>query len=89
MRIMVTHFVTKRLDVLYDPEADCPAFKKLLSDSFQADEYLISYVKGILGYCLTGHTNRQEVYILHGSGANGKSTLLNAITHVLGPYYGT
>ena len=83
------HFVTKRLDVTYDPNADCPAFKKLLSDAFQNDDDLISYVKGILGYCLTGDTIRQEVYVFYGSGANGKSTLVNAITHVLGPYSGT
>ena len=83
------HFVTKRLEVAYDSKADCPAFKNLLSDSFESDESLIDYVQGILGYCLTGQTTRQEVYILHGSGANGKSTLINAITNVLGPYFGT
>lgn len=82
------HYVTKRIDIKYDPEADCPLFKKLLSESFEADESLVSYAQGIFGYCLTGLTNRQDIHILHGSGANGKSTILDAVMHVLGPYAG-
>ena len=83
------HFVTKSLTVTYDPSADCPNFKKVLSDAFGGDDDLIKYVQGISGYWLTPDANRQELYILHGSGANGKSTLLNAINHVLGPYAGS
>ena len=83
------HFVTKSLTVTYDPSADCPNFKKVLSDAFGGDDDLIKYFQGISGYWLTPDANRQELYILHGSGANGKSTLLNAINHVLGPYAGS
>jgi putative DNA primase/helicase len=82
-------YVTRRLAVAYDPRARCPIFLKVLSDSFCGDKDLIAYVKGILGYWLTGLTNRQELYILLGSVANGKSTILNAISHVLGSYAGT
>ena len=86
--LMPEHYVTKCLDVDHDPMASCPLFKKVLSDAFGGDDDLIAYFKGIMGYWLTGNADRQEFYILHGSGANGKSTILSAITHVLGPYAG-
>ena len=82
-------YVTKQTTVDYDPDATCPQFKRVLADAFGGDDELITYLQGIMGYWLTGQANRQEVYILHGSGANGKSTILNAITHVLGPYAGS
>ena len=40
-----------------------------------------------LGYCLTGETNFQKALFIMGSGANGKSTLLNVMDALLGPNY--
>jgi putative DNA primase/helicase len=37
-----------------------------------------------MGYILTRHTDRQEFYIFRGRRKNGKSTLINIITHMLG-----
>ncbi len=82
------HYITKRLEIDYDANAQCPVFRNVLSDAFDENEELISYFQAIVGYWLTGCTDRQEFYILHGMGSNGKSTILNAIAHVLGPYSG-
>lgn len=82
-------YVTKQTAIEYSPEAKCPLFEQVLADALGGDAELITYFQGIMGYWLTGQANRQEFYILHGSGANGKSTILNAITHVLGPYAGS
>jgi phage/plasmid-associated DNA primase len=35
---------------------------------------------------VTGDTSEQVMFILFGSGANGKSTFLNTIMHILGDY---
>ena len=43
----------------------------------------------MLGYFLTGRNDRQEIYIFHGEGANGKSTLLSMVQHVLGAHFRT
>lgn len=82
------NFVTKQLDVIFDPKADCPRFKGVLSDAFGGDEELIAYFQGVAGYWLTGSVNRQEMHFFYGEGANGKSTIINAISHVLGPCAG-
>jgi putative DNA primase/helicase len=39
------------------------------------------------GYALTGTTQEHALFFLHGTGANGKSTFINAVTTVLGDYH--
>jgi putative DNA primase/helicase len=39
-----------------------------------------------VGYAATGEVSEEVFVILHGVGANGKSTLVNAIMEALGDY---
>lgn len=50
------------------------------------DGRLIEYLQRLVGYCLTGLTGEHVLAFLYGSGANGKSTFLNAIAGMLGDY---
>lgn len=81
-----SYYITRQLGIVFDSEAVCPLFESFLETIFVADKDLISYVQGILGYALTPEVNRQELYFFHGSGANGKSTLLNVIRRIFGQY---
>lgn len=47
---------------------------------------LLAFVHRALGYAITGSTSEQVIFILHGSGANGKSTLLDCVLNILGDY---
>ena len=47
---------------------------------------LISFLQRAIGYSLTGNTSEQCLFLLFGVGANGKSTLLNIISFLLGDY---
>ena len=38
------------------------------------------------GYCLTGSTREHALFFLYGTGANGKSVLLNTLSGVMGDY---
>lgn len=78
--------ITKRVPVVFDPKAECPEFKKFLHRIFNGDKNLIAYVQRAVGYSLTGDTREQCLFLLHGTGENGKSTLLNALGAVLGEY---
>lgn len=44
------------------------------------------YIQKALGYALTGDTSEQAIFILYGTGSNGKSTLLNVFADMLGGY---
>jgi putative DNA primase/helicase len=71
----------------YDPEAQAPVWIDFLDKVFAGDVEIIAYVQRLLGYCLTGDVSEQILPIFHGSGSNGKSTLLNVILEMLGTDY--
>jgi putative DNA primase/helicase len=47
---------------------------------------LILFLQTACGWAITGNTSGQVMFILFGSGANGKSTFLNTIQTLLGDY---
>lgn len=78
--------LTRQINIAFDPNALCPTFEKFVSDIFQGDAELIEFVQRVFGYAATGETREQLFMVLHGDGANGKSTLLKAVSDALGPY---
>lgn len=79
-------FITKLAPVEYDPKAECPRFKGFLSEIMGGNEELISFIQKAFGYGLSGSTREHMFFILHGKGANGKTTLLTTILYILGDY---
>ena len=78
--------ITKSLKVPYDPSAQCPLWLKTLDKIFDGKQPLIKFLQRAVGYTLTGNIEEQALFVLWGSGANGKSTILSAIQSILGPY---
>jgi putative DNA primase/helicase len=72
--------------VAYDPDAAAPVFGRFLGQIMCGREALAGYLQRALGYCLTGDVSEQVWHLLVGEGENGKSTLIEAISHVLGDY---
>lgn len=81
-----TDRITLCTNITYDPTARCPRFLQFVDEIFGGDAQMIQYVHRALGYSITGLTSEQVLFQGYGSGANGKSTLLNVIRHVLGDY---
>lgn len=78
--------ITKLAPVDYDPEADCPTWLEFLATVMDGREELCAFLQLAFGYALTGLTTEQVLFILYGSGANGKSTLLDVLATLLGDY---
>jgi len=76
---------SKLANATFDATASCPIFIALL-DRVIGDESTIRFLQCWFGYCLTGDNAAQKIVIFSGPGANGKSTILNAIRWVLGDY---
>jgi putative DNA primase/helicase len=76
----------KLAPVEFDPKAECPTFLKFLDRIFDGDAELIGFLQRMTGYCLTGDTSEQCLFVLIGTGANGKSTHINVIHRLLGDY---
>lgn len=79
-------YITKIIDSNYNPEAKCETWIKFLERIFEGNKELINFVQRVIGYSLTGLTVEQCIFILYGSGSNGKSTFINIIKEILCDY---
>lgn len=78
--------LTKISPVAYNEMADCPTWLDFLDRVMGSDQELIRFLQKWCGYCLTTSVQEQCLVIFYGSGANGKTTFLNTILHLLGDY---
>jgi len=87
-------YLTHMAGVAYDENAQCPEFRAFLDrvlppakdEHGNEDRALQGFVQRALGACLIDSVRDQAMVVFHGGGANGKSTLLNAVARVLGSY---
>lgn len=79
------HRPTRAANVAYDATATCPNFKAMLRTVFP-DNDVRSCFQRCAGAMLFGRNNSQAMLLFRGSGGNGKSTLLNVFSKVLGDY---
>ena len=77
--------MTKLAPVTFDPAAEAPTWAAFL-ERVLPDPGVRDFMQRFMGYALTGDVSDQSLLFLWGSGANGKSTFLNAVLHVLGDY---
>ncbi len=78
--------ITKLVPVAYDPDARCPLWVQVLDRVMGRNAALVGYLQRVLGYALTGDVSEQCLWLLHGAGANGKSTVLGTFKDLLGDY---
>ena len=71
------------------PGDGCPRWLAFLATVTGGDHDLQAYLARLAGYCLSGSTKEQAFFLLHGSGANGKSVFLQTLAWVLGDYAAT
>lgn len=81
-----TDLITRLAPVTYDPSATCPLFYAFLEKFFPGNSDLLAFIQRAAGYCLTGDISEKAIFIGHGSGNNGKSTLLNTLMNMMGDY---
>jgi len=66
--------------------AQAPLWQKTVNQVFKGNTDLITYFQRAVGYSMIGGNPEQVLFICHGSGANGKSLLLETIKDVFGSY---
>ena len=77
-------FITKVAPVAFNAGEDCPRWLQFLTEIFSDNPELVTYMKRVAGYILTGITVELCFFVLHGVGANGKTTFIETLRHVLG-----
>jgi putative DNA primase/helicase len=70
------------LDIPYDTQTLAPRWNQFIREITQ----LAAFLQRISGYCLTEDISEQCAFIFHGHGTNGKSTFIEMLQTLLGPY---
>lgn len=78
--------ITRLCPTRYDTAAECPLFCDTLN-KFLPDSEVQTFLFQHFGSALTGIVSHLNLPILYGIGNNGKSTITNALVHVLGSDY--
>jgi putative DNA primase/helicase len=68
------------------PGTPAPIWQGFLERIFRHDPELIGFMRRVLGYGLTGLTIEHVLMFAWGQGANGKGTLFNTASRLLGDY---
>jgi putative DNA primase/helicase len=68
------------------PDGECPTWIAFLTRIMGGDAEMVAFLQRVVGYCLTGSTREQCIFMLYGHGSNGKSTFLDTLRAVLGDY---
>ena len=76
--------ITKLVPIDYRPDAEAPIFNQFVGQILAHNSNLVAFLQRAIGYSLTGDTREQVMFILHGNGSNGKSTLVNVLLSLLG-----
>lgn len=75
---------TVQLPISWDPEATCPEFDAFLASALPADD--IERAWEVLGYLMMSGNPMQRMFLLSGSGGNGKGVFLNIARALLGEH---
>ena len=75
---------TRTTRVAPDFDEKSTVFEAFLADTFGDNHLLRNYIQRLIGVSLIGAVLEQLLPFAHGPGANGKSTLLEAVMHALG-----
>lgn len=79
------HQITRMAGAEWVPAAPCPTWLRVLADVLP-DPEVRAFFQRWCGYCLSGDISEQAIVIAYGTGANGKSTVLNGFREVLADY---
>lgn len=77
--------LSRLVPIDFNPEAVCPAWDLFL-ERVQPDHNVRAFLQRAVGYSLTGSTAEQCLFFVHGSGANGKSILIEVLLALLGEH---
>jgi putative DNA primase/helicase len=82
-----TDYITKIAKAKYASDTICERWELFIREIMCGDMNTAHFLQKAMGYCLSGDTSLECLFILYGSTTrNGKSTLTETIAHILGEY---
>ena len=77
-------FISRIVPYNFDPKGECPMFDMFMDSFTSGNQEMANFLWRAIGYSACGVTDEQKIFLLHGDGANGKSTFLNLLLDIFG-----
>ncbi|KKN24087.1 hypothetical protein LCGC14_0898340 [marine sediment metagenome] len=81
--------ITKLAQVQFAPKATCPKWLEFLNLVTDSNADVVSFLQQAVGYSLSGCVDERCIFVLYGTGRNGKSTFVDTVSELLGEYADT
>ena len=79
-------WITKASPIEYPGIEACPTtWVNALLSIFDGRQDLVDFLQRLLGYAITGLKSENILPVFWGGGANGKTTIVEIVSHILGP----
>ena len=79
--------ISRVANVTYDATARSADFEKFIDEIMQGDAEKAKYLQKVCGLSLTADNSCEQCWLLYGATTrNGKSTLVETVSHILGDY---
>lgn len=88
MQLMVHHrgyYQTMISEVVFDPTVQAQNWVMML-EKLIPDEDVRLYFQRAIGYTISGRYKEKALFVMHGTGNNGKTTTVNPIHKIMGDY---
>jgi P4 family phage/plasmid primase-like protien len=80
-------YITKQTRVApAEPGSTPHTWLQFLAEVFPDEPEMPAFIQRLAGYALTGSTQEHRLFLFHGTGRNGKGTLLNTLQDIMGDY---
>lgn len=66
-----------------EQDASCPIWESFLQQIFQSDQSRVDLLQEAFGSCFLDRSNLEAFWVFHGSGRNGKSTVISVLRALL------
>lgn len=80
------YYMTRTCRASYYEDAESDLWEEIVDDACQGNEALIDFLQLAFGYAATGDTREDTFFYMYGPGGTGKTTVLEAVSWVLGGY---
>ncbi|MBU4317796.1 MAG: DNA primase [Proteobacteria bacterium] len=66
----------------------CPMWDAFLKEIMEDDELMVEFLQRLFGYALIGASIEHKIIVMEGRGRNGKGTIVDILTHIMGDLAG-
>jgi P4 family phage/plasmid primase-like protien len=81
------HYFNTSLDVEYNPYYRKDEVVEFMMELMDNDKDKVLFLQKLFGYFMTGDISDRSIYIFHGEGLNGKSSLMKIFQSIMGSVF--